>query len=256
MTHFYSYWWWLVPFFLSSPPHFKGYLLGIIYRYRQIFVALKDELEIILTIAIAGLKFEGRVAFQAALEILFSTNSISRNLDLMGKFLPSKHKHKQNYLDQWKITPKILAQPIRNLTFFHDEIAPPQSDVAYSWEQWALLMPSRAVPKAYKSQFFEEHLCISPMTVVHEERSNEKGSINIFLIVINRAPKFKKAIKMCLPLSLKPSHQIRYHRRRTNKKSETSAETRHSADAKKVARSRREVSFLSPTGPFPAQPLR
>lgn len=65
---------------------FLGYI-QIIYRYRQIFVALKDELEIILTIAIAGLKFEGRVAFQAALEILFSTNSISRNLDLMGCFL-------------------------------------------------------------------------------------------------------------------------------------------------------------------------
>jgi len=42
----------------------------IIERYGQMFVALKDELQIILTIAIAGLKVEERVALQAALEIL------------------------------------------------------------------------------------------------------------------------------------------------------------------------------------------
>ncbi|KNZ57882.1 hypothetical protein VP01_204g7 [Puccinia sorghi] len=42
----------------------------IIDRYGQMFVALKDELQIILTIAIAGLKVEERVALQAALEIL------------------------------------------------------------------------------------------------------------------------------------------------------------------------------------------
>jgi len=48
---------------------FLGYL-QIIERYGQMFVALKDELQIILTIAIAGLKVEERVALQAALEIL------------------------------------------------------------------------------------------------------------------------------------------------------------------------------------------
>ncbi|KNF00342.1 hypothetical protein PSTG_06515 [Puccinia striiformis f. sp. tritici PST-78] len=43
---------------------------AIIERYGQMFVALKDELQIILTIAIAGLKVEERVALQAALDIL------------------------------------------------------------------------------------------------------------------------------------------------------------------------------------------
>ncbi|PLW53486.1 hypothetical protein PCANC_05957 [Puccinia coronata f. sp. avenae] len=42
----------------------------IIERYGQMFLSLKEELQIILAIAIAGLKVEERVALQAALDIL------------------------------------------------------------------------------------------------------------------------------------------------------------------------------------------
>jgi hypothetical protein len=55
-------------------------------RYGQMFVALKDELQIILTIAIAGLKVEERVALQAALDILVSEVSSFGLRDFVKRF--------------------------------------------------------------------------------------------------------------------------------------------------------------------------
>ncbi|KAI9631295.1 hypothetical protein KEM48_014537, partial [Puccinia striiformis f. sp. tritici PST-130] len=60
---------------------------AIIERYGQMFVALKDELQIILTIAIAGLKVEERVALQAALDIL-----LLRAIVAAQSFRPAAHK--------------------------------------------------------------------------------------------------------------------------------------------------------------------